>query len=75
MKVLRGLSWGKNRQEGERGKERIMRGEEDECTLHMCVYIHMYIYVYIYEDSIMKPTKHCLKESGGRKRMGIQWRG
>jgi hypothetical protein len=33
-------------------KERLLRGEEDGST-------H---YIYTYENSIMKPTKHCLKK-------------
>jgi hypothetical protein len=32
--------------EGRGGKERIWKGEK---------------YIYTYEDSIMKPTKHCLE--------------
>jgi hypothetical protein len=38
------------------GKERILRTEEDCGTLN----------IYTYKDSIMKPTKHCLKKGGGR---------
>jgi hypothetical protein len=30
---------------------------------HMCVYIHTYVYMK-YEDSILKPTKYCLKMEG-----------
>jgi hypothetical protein len=41
-----------------------MRGKEDENII--------YIYIYIYIDSIMKPTKYCLKEGGaGRGVMKI----
>jgi hypothetical protein len=41
-----------------KGKERILKSEEDESTLH----IHIW-------SSIMKPSKHCLKagEDGGRE--------
>jgi hypothetical protein len=43
-----------------RGKERILRGKE----------IKIY-HMYILEDSIIKPTKHCLKKEEERKGMGI----
>jgi hypothetical protein len=37
----------------------------------VCVYIHVYIcvciHIHMYEDSIMKPTKYCLKRGGERK--------
>jgi hypothetical protein len=32
---------------------------------------YMYAYIFIYEDSIMKPTKHCFKR---REKMEIYWR-
>jgi hypothetical protein len=34
------------------GEERILRKKKDRSML----------YIYTYENSIMKPTKHCLKE-------------
>jgi hypothetical protein len=60
MHVYGGLPQGEtNGREG--GKEMTLRCERME--------VH---YIYTYEDSIMKPTKHCLKRKGIRERgMGI----
>jgi hypothetical protein len=46
---------------GGRGKERVLADEHDQSTL------------YIYEDSVMKPTKYCLKrEIRGRRVKKVQ---
>jgi hypothetical protein len=54
-----GLSGGGINRRREGAKERVLRGEADQSTLH------------VYEDGIMKPTKHCLKKKGRKNIMGV----
>jgi hypothetical protein len=50
---------------GEEGKERVLGGKENQST-----FTNTHTHTHIYEDSIMKPTKQCLKK--GRKRKGVK---
>jgi hypothetical protein len=62
MSIKGGLSSRENQQKREGEKKRVLYGERE---------VHgVYIYTYIYMDSILTPTKHCLK--GGEDRRGLR---
>jgi hypothetical protein len=50
-------------------KEMLLEGEKDQCMSHTHTHIHTHTHTptHTYEDSIMKPTKHCFK-TGRRDR-------
>jgi hypothetical protein len=62
MDIYGGLSgWGISGRGRGTGKERILRSEEDQSMLQIyCTY----------KESIIKPTKHCLKKEEERRENG-----